>query len=37
MGLWDVDKIEYVGRQKGPQEGWPSITTTPIASSPARR
>ncbi len=21
MGLWDVDKIEYVGRQKGPQEG----------------
>lgn len=21
MGLWDVDKIEYVGRQKGPREG----------------
>jgi xylose isomerase len=21
MGLWDVDKIEYVGREKGPQEG----------------
>ena len=21
MGLWEVDKIEYVGRQKGPQEG----------------
>ncbi|GGI13744.1 xylose isomerase [Galliscardovia ingluviei] len=21
MALWDVDKIEYVGREKGPQEG----------------
>ena len=20
MGLWDVDKIEYVGRAKGPKE-----------------
>lgn len=21
MGLWDIDKIPYVGREKGPQEG----------------
>ena len=21
MGLWDIDKIEYVGREKGPEEG----------------
>lgn len=21
MGLWDIDKISYVGREKGPQEG----------------
>ena len=21
MGLWDIEKIPYVGREKGPQEG----------------
>ena len=38
MGLWDVDKIEYVGRAKGPKEDFaPSITTMPTRSLPARR
>ena len=21
MGLWDIEKIPYIGREKGPQEG----------------
>ena len=38
MGLWDVDKIEYVGRAKGPgSEDLRSITTMPTRSLPARR
>ena len=36
MGLWDIDKIPYVGREKGPQEGLLSITTMPTRSLPAR-
>ena len=37
MGLWDIEKIPYVGREKGPQEGLASITTMPTRLSPARR
>ncbi len=37
MGLWDIDKIEYVGRGNGPVEGSASSIMTPTKWSPARR
>lgn len=37
MGLWDIDKIPYVGREKGPQEGLAFHYYTPTRSLPARR
>ena len=37
MGLWDIDKIPYVGREKGRRRVLLSITTTPTRLLPARR
>ena len=37
MGLWDVDKIEYVGRAKGPKEDFAFHYYDATRLLPARR